>query len=239
MRLLQCSLVMACLSLLDTSTASAGMPSPLPVDTPTVSRLNDSAVLRLEAISFFVVVLLLCAVVVWGLWNYFRRDFPVLPRLTFGKALAGVVLWGLLFIIVLTMISGARELMTPGAWKKQGFTYQLATAASETAEDAAVALRRQHLTRLRSALWHHAATHGGRFPSPTDTTAVPQDLWEVPEAGGLRYLYVSGLAAGESRTLVVYEPELEPGRRFALLTNGELVSLTSQQIRQRLTEKEP
>jgi hypothetical protein len=30
-----------------------------------------------------------------------------------------------LFLLVLTMISGARELMTPGAWEKKGFTYQL------------------------------------------------------------------------------------------------------------------
>lgn len=37
-----------------------------------------------------------------------------------------VVLWGLLFIVVLAMISGARELMTPGAWEKQGATYRLA-----------------------------------------------------------------------------------------------------------------
>jgi hypothetical protein len=44
---------------------------------------------------------------------------------SFGRAVAGVFLWGLLFIIVLTMISGARELMTPGAWEKQGVTYRL------------------------------------------------------------------------------------------------------------------
>jgi hypothetical protein len=55
------------------------------------------------------------------LWNSLQRDFPRLPRLSFSRALAGVVLWGLLFIIVLTMISGARELMTPGAWQRQGF----------------------------------------------------------------------------------------------------------------------
>ncbi len=36
-----------------------------------------------------------------------------------------VVLWGLLFTVVLAMISGARELMTPGAWEKQGATYRL------------------------------------------------------------------------------------------------------------------
>ena len=37
----------------------------------------------------------------------------------------GCVVWGSLFVLVLTMISGARELMTPGAWKKDGITYVL------------------------------------------------------------------------------------------------------------------
>ena len=52
-------------------------------------------------------------------------DFTRLPRLSYSKALAMVVLWGLLFVVVLTMISGARELMTPGAWKKNGITYSV------------------------------------------------------------------------------------------------------------------
>ena len=32
---------------------------------------------------------------------------------------------GLLFYVVLTMISGARELLTPGVWEKQGTGYRL------------------------------------------------------------------------------------------------------------------
>ena len=97
------------------SNAVAGMPSPLPSDDELVRvfRLNDTVDQRVQVISFFVVGLLLCAAVVRWLWNYAGRELP-LPRLGYGKALAGVVLWGLLFLIVLTMISGARELMTPG-----------------------------------------------------------------------------------------------------------------------------
>src|SRR3954471_21141704 len=114
------------------SAAAAGMPSPLPDDVPVFSRLTDSAAARLTALSFFAFVLLVCAAVVRWLWNYLARDFPRLPRLSYGRAVAGVVLWGLLFFIVLTMISGARELMTPGAWKRQGATYTLATAADDS-----------------------------------------------------------------------------------------------------------
>src|SRR5262245_27441849 len=93
------------------------MPSP---------QLSDVAAMRLEAISFFAAVFLLATKVVQWLWNGLRADFPRLPRLSYGRALGLVALWGLLFVVVLTMISGARELMTPGAWEKVGLTYKLA-----------------------------------------------------------------------------------------------------------------
>ena len=96
--------------------AHAGMPS---------ITLTDIAKARLDTISFFLVALLLCAFLVKLLWNFLQKDFPKLPRMTYRKSLAAVILWGLVFLIVLTMISGARELMTPGAWKKEGVTYRL------------------------------------------------------------------------------------------------------------------
>jgi hypothetical protein len=114
------------------SLVMAGMPAPLPTDVERVLQLKDSALFRFETISFFLLVFALCAAAVMALWNYLRRDFTAMPRLTFGKAAAGVFLWGMLFIVVLTMISGARELMTPGAWEKQGFTYKLANPPSVT-----------------------------------------------------------------------------------------------------------
>ncbi len=98
------------------STAQAGMPS---------ITLTDIARMRVQTISFFAMGLLLSSWFVQLLWNYLRRDFSVLPRLNYGRALGVVILWGLLFVLVLTMISGARELMTPGAWEKQGATYRL------------------------------------------------------------------------------------------------------------------
>jgi len=97
--------------------AYAGMPAPY--------VLTDIARMRLEAISFFLLVLLLSAAVIRWLWNSLRPSFPRLPKLNYWRALALVVLWGLLFVVVLTMISGARELMTPGAWEKHGPIYRL------------------------------------------------------------------------------------------------------------------
>jgi hypothetical protein len=98
--------------------ALAGMPN---------VTLSDVAAMRVSGISFFLVLLLFAA---WGfkhLWNYVRRDFSRMPRLTYRGALAFTLLLGLLLNVVLLMIAGTRELMTPGAWEKQGISYKLKT----------------------------------------------------------------------------------------------------------------
>ena len=107
----------AVIALATPGVARAGMPS---------ITLTDVARLRVESLSFFLLVFLLSAGVVQLLWNWLRADFPRLPRLSYPKAVGVVTLWGLLFVVVLTMISGARELLTPGAWEKVGLTYKLA-----------------------------------------------------------------------------------------------------------------
>src|SRR5918995_1980262 len=113
-------LVIACLLCLGLeNSAHAGMPS---------IALTDLARMRVQSISFFLACFLACSWVVQWLWNSLWGDFPRLPRLSFARANGLVALWGLLFLLVLTMISGARELMTPGAWKKEGLTYTLAEA---------------------------------------------------------------------------------------------------------------
>jgi hypothetical protein len=240
MRLRHASFCLACLLATGwPAVARAGMPSPLPTPDALerVLQLNGSVLDRLQALSFFLLVFLGCAAAVQGLWNVFRRDFPRLPRLTFGRALAGVLLWSLLFVVVLTMISGARELMTPGAWQKQGFTYKLAPASTPAAEPDSTAVRKQQIERLRQALWHFAATHNGRFPSSNETSEIPADVWLVPEAGGLRYQYAPGLSASQPAALLAWEPELDPRRRFVLRTNGDLTTLSTAEI-QALTTPE-
>src|SRR5438876_11472965 len=106
--------------------AMAGWPSDALAGMPSIT-LSDVARMRVQTISFFLMTLLLSAAAIQFLWNRLLRDFTSLPRLTYGKAVGVVVLWGLLFILVLTMISGARELMTPVASEKQGFSYRPAT----------------------------------------------------------------------------------------------------------------
>jgi hypothetical protein len=101
--------------------ALAGMPAP---------ELTEIAKLRFQTLSFFLMILLASAGLIQLIWNLaLRPTLPRLPRLGYWRALSLVVLWGLLFVIVLTMISGARELMTPGAWEHNGATYRLKDAA--------------------------------------------------------------------------------------------------------------
>ena len=97
--------------------AWAGMPS-----LPSLTRLAKT---RLDTISFFVVTFLAMSYAFLLIWNSLRKSFSSLPKLTYKRAMAFVGLWGAVFILILTMISGARELMTPGAWEKSGAIYKL------------------------------------------------------------------------------------------------------------------
>ena len=103
--------------LLLSNEAFAGMAGPV--------TLREVAKLRLQSLSFFLMVLLVSAAVIRWIWNSLRKDFSRLPHLTYLKSLGLVLLWGLLFVLVLAMISGARELLTPGAWDRNGATYRL------------------------------------------------------------------------------------------------------------------
>jgi hypothetical protein len=225
------------LTLTDVSPLSGGMPSPLPTgwvaDKPTPGwagspgGFSTSSDLFVQAISFFVACLLLSA---WGvklLWNSLRKDFAALPPITYRRAVSFVLLWGLLFIIVLTMISGARELMTPGAWVKQGWTYRLADSPVLPTTEA----RRQALEKLRFALWQYAATHEGSFPaSDEDEQAVDPALWNIPEWTGLRFLYVKDRVADRSGELLAFEPELNGDERLVLLTSGLIGTMRTAEI---------
>src|SRR5262245_49226726 len=111
------------LALLNPAPAHAGMPTIL---------LTDIARMRIQTISFFLLGLLVSSKLIQWIWNSLSKDFTLLPRLSYFKALGVVTMWGFLFVLVLTMIAGARELMTPGAWEKKGATYRLAEPPQES-----------------------------------------------------------------------------------------------------------
>jgi hypothetical protein len=222
--------IVAILILANAPAARAGMP---------MMSLTDIAQLRLEAISFFLICFLASSGLVWKIWNSARKDFPRLPYLSYRRATGLVALWGLLFLLVLTMISGARELMTPGAWRKEGLTYKvveddLAAKAVASQRD----LERRHgLDRLRAALWTYARQHAGKFPPTSSPPEIPDEVWIVPDPSGMRYLYASGLIADQGNQPLVYEPGIFGPDRFVLSTGGEIERMSEDKLSAALAER--
>lgn len=224
-------------------TCQAGMPKILPtdwkVDTPTPSWTRQAdgvsnAGARLQTLSFFVACLLLAAWGVKAIWNSLRGQFVWLPSLGYWRALGLVGLWGACFVVVLTMVSGARELMTPGAWQQQGWTYKLAESKPPDQVDR-LADRRRSLEQLRFELWNYAATHAGKFPSEADPALHPR-LWDIPGWPGLRYVYVANLSADSGGKLLAFEPNIDGDEgRLVLLTNGFMGMMRTSEIERSLT----
>lgn len=179
--------------------------------------LTDVAAARIDALSFFLFTYLGISWVVKLIWNQLGKSFEILPRLKYREALGVVFVTGLLFYVVLTMISGARELLTPGAWEKQGSGYRLRggeTAALSKEE------RKRALSKLKEAIWDHAKTSGGKAPSGPFGGEVAAELWRFGD-GGL-YALVPGVKPGGGREVMVYEPSMAGGRRFVLLADGSI-----------------
>ena len=204
---------------------------------PTIS-LSEMGRLRIQTISFFLVGLLLSSGLIQLLWNYLRRDVTFLPRLSYPKALGLVTLWGLLFVLVLTMISGARELMTPGAWERQGLVSHVKVEPPAPAGEVDT-VRRQQLDRLGVALREYAASHDGQFPSSATVPEIPAERWLVPGTAQTRYLYNSGLKPDDTRTPLAYEPEVFGPNRLVLFTNGDIQLQSLSEILQGLPEGKP
>jgi hypothetical protein len=201
------------LFLLTPAVALAGMPSFL---------LTEVASQRFQVISFFLALFLLVTLAVRALWNRLGRDVPRLPKLGFGSALALVFLWGLGFQLVLSMIAGGRELMTPGAWEKKGVTYQLKESELPPEKELVLQARRQRLEELRVALWAYAAGHGSAFPPSDFAPGIPEERWKVLGGSGLHFVYVSGLEADAPATPLAYEPGLFGPERWVLFTDGDI-----------------
>jgi hypothetical protein len=214
----------------------AGMPNPV------VFTLTDVGRLRIQTISFFLFGFFLSAGLIQLLWNYLRRDFTRLPRLSYFKSLGLVTLWGLLFVLVLTMISGARELMTPGAWEPQGATYRLKKIQDEKEAVASGPTERERenkLQRLRAALWTYARQHGGKFPPDQTVSEISPESWQTADLSKVPYVYVAGQQADRGTAPLVYEPEVGDSRRLVLLTNGEIRLMDTAELARAQPGREP
>jgi hypothetical protein len=216
-------------SLLAPTVALAGMP---------FVRLTELAELRVQAISFFLFLVLLVTLAVKALWNRLSQDVPRLPRLSFKAALALVLLWGLGFQLVLSMIAGGRELMTPGAWEKQGATYKVRTELPSENE-LILQARRQRLEELRTALWAYAQQHGNAFPPSEFDPAIPEERWRVLGGSGMRFIYVSGRKADTPSLPLAYEPGLFGRDRWVLFADGDIRQLPLETLHAALGARKP
>jgi hypothetical protein len=230
------------------TTAWAGMPEFVPDESTRRLVLSDAGQLRYGAISFFLMVLLLSPLVVRWLWNSLARDFPKLPRMTYFKSLGVVVAWGLLFLVVLTMIATTREIMTPGVWEKQGLLYKIPeNLTSQPTSDPKYFLeRKQNIQQLKTALWHYAAQHQGTFPPSNQIVTIAPGFIEVPGTRKLLYDYVEGqtVQVDNAPHILIYEyesyvKESKLDELFVLRTNGEISILPWDNIRKELQEAKP
>lgn len=196
----------------------------------TVYGLRDIYRLRFQEISFFLLLLLLCALVLKLLWNHAFKGFNAIPRLKYLQALALSLLFGLVMLVVLTMISGIREVLTPGAWRHQGTSYRLNDPAQEPA-------RRRSLEQLRTALFQYAAAHDGRFPRSDFVPEIPDKLWESPDQGGSHYVYPGGLTTNQVNAVLAVEPLDFGEERWVLFGSGEIQKLANDEIEKRLQNR--
>jgi len=229
--ILICSLMLCWFS----NTAEAGMPS-------ASLDLTEIAQLRLQSISFFLLLFLLSA---WGLkklWNMLARDFPKLPVITYKAALAGTFLWGLMFLFVLTMISGARELLTPGAWEKDGRTYRLTDSESQqetqAVAEALLKERRSKLAELRSALFMHVATHDGNYPANVEDASFANEFWLQPGEMNVKYGYVPGEQKSDQvRPLAFEQAVYGDDQQLILFTDGAIKQVSLAEAQEALSGK--
>ena len=209
--------VMLMLTTQMTATAQAGMSSIV---------LTEYGVRRITGLStalfFGLVVSTLLVRFFWGLLVR-ETDWP---KPTLAKSFAATFLGGLLFFLVLVMIAGSRELLTPGAWKSDGILYTLSSKPDVEPNNTAPVLseieqaRRQSLETLRDHLKRAAESKNG-LP-----TKIPNDagsLWVIPFASGMRYEYHPSPEDGH---YLVIAPKYLEGQRLAIVRDSfEIVEI--------------
>ncbi len=197
-------------------------------------RLTDFARLRLEVMSFFLVALLLLAWIFQLLWNAISKDIPSWPKLHFRGAAGILVVTLLLLGLVLSMITGARELMTPRAWKPKGSTFVLQEHHAGQSKEWLDSACQQRIQNLRDALWEYAANHDRNLPPHRLTDGVPLQTWLTIDPGGARFDYWAGARADEGDRLVVVEPAVFGEERFVLWSSGVISKIPEKEAAEHL-----
>lgn len=210
--LVKTTLIILCLMvffwIIDTPIAYAGMPSIV---------LTKIAKLRLTTISFFLFIYILSVSSIFTIWNYVQKDFPQLPKLSFVKAMALVFLWGLAMQLILVMVAGTRELMTPKAWESAGIIYELTPDAFQKL----IETRQYKLEILKKELWNFAKNNSGKFPTKRELKAISEDIL-LDSTGKNPYNYVENLTLNSPFQPLAYEADTFGNQRMVLFTNGNI-----------------
>lgn len=220
--------IIFCSCLLLPSVAAAGMTS---------WTLTEVASARLDAISFFLLLFFLCAWLIKWSWNVLCASFPRLPRIGYKQALALMLVSSLFLYVILTMISGARELMTPGAWTKVGASYQL-TPPERDPKPWLDTARIKALEHLRDALWEYAKANGGQLPPHKEGDHIDRELWAGMHPQGEKFAYRPESKPGIGSDLVAYEPESYGATRFVLTSDGNVKIWNSRELSEHLKSLE-
>jgi hypothetical protein len=208
-------------------TVNAGMTMPV---------FSEVAQARLQVLSFFLFLYLLTALVYQWAWNSLAKDFSKLPRIRYRGALAALAVCGLFIYVVLTMISGARELMTPGAWARSGVAYKLREPEKDPKPWLDTA-RRASMERVRAFLWRYAAGHGGAFPTSREQPDISPGEWASIDPSGLPMVYLPGLKPDAGKEVLVYEPGTFGQTRYVLLSSGEIEQMNEGELTRRVRER--
>ena len=127
------------------------------------------------------------------------------------------------------MISGSRELLTPGTWKKEGVSYKLETGEI-TSES-----RLQNITNLKNALSEYSKNHNNQFPSNL-VTHIPDEITCPTPSKGF-YIYFPPTENSKPSDILAIEPLTYQGEVHAILNNSEITQLKRQEA-QNLTNEE-
>ncbi len=198
--------------------------------------LTEVASARLDAISLFLVAFVISAFILLKAWNRLARDFHWMPRLSYTGALAALVVSGLFVFAAMSLIAGARELMTPGAWVRTGSTHRIAYPERDP-RPWLESGRRLALEQLRDQLWAYAATHDGNLPGARNDGSIPDSTWVGVHPAGEALAYMPGRRPGSGTLIVAYEPDAYGPIRFALLEDGTLVKLSPAELKERLVRE--
>lgn len=195
----------------------AGMPALLPWDSEPSPLVSEPFSRQVQLLIGSVIVLLIGAAIVKGLWNSLVKDFESLPRMSYLRSIGMTILWGLAMVVALILIDGTRHTLSPSAWVRNGFTYRLSTEEEQILNDFRQE-RREQLENLYADVKNHVESNGGELPQTL--TQIESDFLSVPQNMELQYLWK---VDAENSTFQIVEPELVDDVRYAVTADGEVI----------------